>query len=154
MIDEDTFGLSGFEVVESSEQGMLAQVERAERRDEWVVFLGWEPHPMNAKFAMTYLAGGDDIFGPNFGGAEVYTNVRQGYAEECPNVGKLLTNLVFTLAMENEIMTAILEGGEEPQQAATAWLQANPDILESWLDGVVTMDGGDGLAAVRASLGL
>ena len=35
MIDSDAFGLSGFEVVESSEQGMLSQVERAVRSDEW-----------------------------------------------------------------------------------------------------------------------
>ena len=154
MIDEDTFGLSGFEVVESSEQGMLAQVDRANRRDEWIVFLGWEPHPMNAKYEMTYLAGGDDIFGPNFGGAEVFTNTRKGYVEECPNVGKLLTNLTFTLAMENEIMSAILEGGEEPLAAATAWLKSNPEILGGWLAGVTTLGGDDGLAAVQASLGL
>ena len=31
MIDENAFGLEGFEVVESSEQGMLAQVARADR---------------------------------------------------------------------------------------------------------------------------
>ena len=63
MIDSDAFGLKGFEVVESSEQGMLAQVARATKRDEHVVFLGWEPHPMNANLKMTYLTGGDDIFG-------------------------------------------------------------------------------------------
>ena len=154
MIDENTFGLEGFELVESNEQGMLSQVERANRRDQWIVFLGWEPHPMNAKYEMTYLAGGDDIFGPNFGGAEVYTNTRKGYVEECPNVGRLLTNLTFTLAMENEIMNAILQDKKEPQQAATAWLQANPAILEGWLDGVTTLSGDDGLAAVNASLGL
>ena len=154
MIDDNTFGLNGFEVVESSEQGMLTQVDRANRRDEWIVFLGWEPHPMNAKFEMTYLAGGDDIFGPNFGGAEVYTNTRMGYVEECPNVGKLLTNLRFTLAMENEIMTAILEDGEEPQAAAAAWLKENSAILQDWLAGVMTTSGDDGMAAVNASLGL
>ena len=60
MIDSGAFGLDGFEVVESSEQGMLAQVERAVDRDEAVVFLGWEPHPMNANFDLTYLPGGDD----------------------------------------------------------------------------------------------
>ena len=109
MIDKDAFGLKDFEVVESSEQGMLAQVARADRKKEWVVFLGWEPHPMNANFSMAYLTGGDDYFGPNFGGAEVFTNVRAGYVAECPNVGALLSNLTFTLAMENEIMGAILE---------------------------------------------
>ena len=154
MIDKNTFGLKGFKVVESSEQGMLAQVARADRKKQWIVFLGWEPHPMNAKFKMAYLAGGDDIFGPNFGGAEVYTNIRKGYAKQCPNVGKLLTNLKFTLAMENEIMTAILEGKQDPQKAAAAWLKKNPAILQGWLAGVTTMGGGDGMAAVNKALGL
>ena len=152
MIEGDTFGLKGFEVVESSEQGMLAQVARATKRDEHVVFLGWEPHPMNANFKMAYLAGGDDIFGPDFGGATVYTNVRAGYTSECANMGKLLKNLKFTLAMENEIMGAILNDGEEPEKAAAAWLKKNPDILDGWLDGVETFDGGSGLDAVKKSL--
>ena len=154
MIDKNTFGLKGFSVVESSEQGMLAQVKRAKRKNEWVVFLGWEPHPMNANFKLTYLTGGDDVFGPNLGGAEVFTNVRKGYASECPNVGKLLTNQVFTLAMENEIMGAILDGGQEPEKAATAWLKKHADVLGKWLAGVTTMDGKDGMAAVKGHLGL
>ena len=152
MIGANAFGLEGFEVVESSEQGMLAQVARADRRGEPVVFLGWEPHPMNANFEMSYLTGGDDYFGPNLGGATVYTNTSAGYADACPNVGKLLGNLEFTLAMENEIMGAILDGGEDPTDAATAWLAANSGILGSWLDGVTTKDGGDAMAAVKAAL--
>lgn len=152
MIDKDAFGLKGFEVVESSEQGMLSQVERNNRKDKPIVFLGWEPHPMNSRFEMSYLAGGDDFFGPNFGGAEVYTNTRKGYAAACPNVGKLLDNLVFSLSMENEIMGSILTDGEEPNKAARKWLKANPSALDAWLDGVTTFDGQAGLAAVKAKL--
>ena len=154
MIAANAFGLSGFELVESSEQGMLAQVGNADRRGEPVVFLGWEPHPMNANFDLTYLQGGDDWFGPNLGGAEVRTNTRAGLSAECPNLGTFLANLEFTLAMENEIMSAILDQGADPAAAATAWLQANPGALDAWLAGVTTTDGGDGLAAVRAGLGL
>ncbi len=154
MIDTDAFGLNGFEVVESSEQGMLAQVRRSNDRDEPIVFLGWEPHPMNANFELTYLTGGDDYFGPDLGGATVYTNTRAGYVDECPNVGKLLQSLTFTLAMENEIMGAILNDKTDPQDAAGAWLKANPGVLEAWLDGVSTMDGGDAMAAVHSALGL
>ncbi|HKK98441.1 MAG TPA: choline ABC transporter substrate-binding protein [Marivita sp.] len=152
MIADNAFDLEGFEVVESSEQGMLAQVDRATERDEPIVFLGWEPHPMNANFDLTYLEGGDDWFGPNLGGATVYTNTRAGYVEECSNVGTLLNNLEFTLAMENEIMGAILNDGEEPRDAAEAWLSANPDAFTAWLDGVTTKDGGDAVAAVQAAL--
>ncbi len=154
MIAQNAFGLGEFELVESSEQGMLAQVARAYRRKEPIVFLAWEPHPMNANFDITYLSGGDDWFGPNYGGATVYTVVRKGYLEECPNAGRLIKQLRFTLAMENEIMKAILDEGEDPEAAARAWLKANPEVLEGWLEGVTTFDGEPGLAAVRAALGL
>ena len=153
MIDEDKFGLGGFELVESSEQGMLAQVERAGRGQDAIVFLGWEPHPMNTRFQLAYLTGGDEVFGPNFGGATVYTNVRKGYVQECPNVGRLLQNLAFVLNMESEVMGKILDDGMEPKEAATAWLKANPGVLDAWLAGVTTVDGGDGLAAVKGQLG-
>jgi len=152
MIDGDAFGLKDFHVVESSEQGMLAQVGRAVKKNEPIIFLGWEPHPMNANYDMTYLSGGDDWFGPNFGGAEVMTNVRKGYVQECPNVGKFLENLEFSLKLENEIMGAILDNGAEPADAAKAWLAANPDVIGAWLDGVTTKDGGDAKAAVEAAL--
>jgi glycine betaine/proline transport system substrate-binding protein len=154
MISSDAFGLNGFELAESSEQGMLAQVARLDKRGEPIVFLGWAPHPMNANFELTYLAGGDDYFGPDFGGATVYTNVRKGYTDECTNVGTLLKNLKFSLEMENEVMGAILDDGEEPSAAAKAWLKAHPEVLDTWLDGVTPTDGGDGLAAVKSSLGM
>jgi len=154
MIDADAFGLKAIELIESSEQGMLAQVAKADNQGKPVIFLGWEPHPMNANFAMTYLTGGDDYFGPNLGGATVYTNTRGGYVTECPNTGALLNNLVFSLAMENQIMGAILNDGTDPREAAKAWLAANPAVIEPWLAGVTTRDGGDALAAVKAAIGL
>jgi glycine betaine/proline transport system substrate-binding protein len=154
MISADQFGLGGFELVESSEAGMLSAVTKAAGDKEDVVFLGWEPHPMNANIEMAYLSGGDDVFGPNYGGATVHTNVRKGLVEECPNLGKLLTNMVFSLKMENEIMGAILDGGKDPAEAATDWLKANPDAIGPWLEGVTTLDGGDAMAAVKSSLGM
>ncbi len=152
MIATGPFGLDGFEVIESSEQGMLAEVANKSDDSQPIVFLGWEPHPMNANFKMTYLTGGDDYFGPDFGGATVATNTRAGYVAECPNTGKLLTNLSFTLAMENEIMGAILNDGTDPRDAAKVWLAANPTVWEPWLDGVTTKDGSDAKAAVAAAL--
>lgn len=109
---------------------------------------------MNANIEMAYLAGGDDVFGPNYGGATVHTNVRAGYTQECPNVGALLKNMVFSLEMENEIMGAILDDGKDPKVAASEWLKANPDAVTPWLAGVTTFDGGDAAAAVKASLGM
>ena len=152
MVAEDKFGLGTFEIVESSEQGMLSQVSRADSADQPVVFLGWEPHPMNAQFEMTYLTGGDEVFGPNLGGAEVRTNTRSGYVEECPNIGKFLQNLEFTLAMENEVMGKILNDAQDPMDAAKEWLKDNPDAATPWLEGVTTVDGNDPVAALSEAL--
>lgn len=152
MIASAPFGLDGFDIVESSEQGMLAAVAKATDAGKPIVFLGWEPHPMNANFKLTYLTGGDDVFGPNLGGATVATNTRKGFVAECPNTGKFLENLVFTLPMENEIMGMMLNDGMAGPEAATTWLAANPATWEGWLDGVTTKDGGDAKAAVAAAL--
>jgi glycine betaine/proline transport system substrate-binding protein len=154
MIDRNAFGLGGWRLVESSEQGMLTQVARAIGAQEWIVFLGWEPHPMNLRWRLAYLSGGDEWFGPNYGGALVWTTVRHGYTGECDNVGRLLHNLHFNLALENALMDAILSGRLEPRAAARRWLVQHPDLLAEWLDGVTTQAGGPGPAAVEAHLGL
>ncbi|WP_333824247.1 choline ABC transporter substrate-binding protein [Pinisolibacter sp.] len=154
MIKDAKWGLGGFELVESSEQGMLSQVERTAKGKGDVLFLGWEPHPMNTHYELKYLSGGDDVFGPNFGGATIYTNVRAGYTSECANVGKLLKNMTFTLAQESTIMDTIAAGESDGAKAAETWLKANPAVLDTWLDGVTTFDGKPGLAAVKKSLGL
>ncbi|WP_119309621.1 choline ABC transporter substrate-binding protein [Cohaesibacter haloalkalitolerans] len=154
MIEKNAFNLKDFKIRESSEQGMLSQVQRLSKRDQPIVFLGWEPHPMNSSFELTYLSGGDEFFGPDFGGATVYTNTRAGYAKECPNVGKLLKNLEFSLKMENEIMGYILNDGKKAEDAAKIWLKANPSVLDKWLDGVETLDGKPALPAAKSALGL
>jgi glycine betaine/proline transport system substrate-binding protein len=153
MITANEFGLSGFRMIESSEAGMLIEVQRAIDRKKFVVFLGWEPHPMNERFKMTYLTGGDKVFGANYGGAAVYTVVANGFLERCPNVGALVRNLKFGLPMESQVMAPILQK-KDPVASAGEWLKANPAVLGDWLKGVTTVDGKDGLAAVRASLGL
>jgi glycine betaine/proline transport system substrate-binding protein len=141
MLQQNAFGLGGFKLIESSEQGMLAEVERAVRDHAPIVFLAWDPHPMNVRFKLRYLSGGDATFGPNYGGATIYTTVRTGYLRECPNIGRLLRNLVFTTELESEVMGAILEGKQTPAAAASAWIKAHPSVVGTWLEGVTTFDG-------------
>ena len=130
---------------------MLAQVSSLYPEEKAVVFLGWEPHPMNATFSLKYLTGGEEFFGAE---GIVQTVARKGFAEACPNVATLLKNQKFTLPMENEIMGKILTDGEDPDAAVMDWLKANPTAIDSWLAGVTTKDGAEGLPAVKAALGL
>ncbi len=149
MIDDPKNNLKDFQLVESSEAGMLTEAEKAMKNNEWIIFLGWTPHPIMGEMKIHYLDGMGDS---GFGAATVLTNVRQGYTAECPNVGKLLSNLKFTLAMEGEMMAPVLKDGADPKETAKAWLKANPDAVKPWLQGVTTIDGGDAAAAVDAAL--
>jgi glycine betaine/proline transport system substrate-binding protein len=151
MIQANQFGLGKFKLVESSEAGMLVEVNRAIREKKWIVFLGWEPHPMNVQMKIDYLAGGDDVFGPNYGEAKVFTATPPDYAARCPNAAKLVSNLQFTTSIENHVMVPIMNK-EDPNKAALEWLKANPQTLDQWLAGVQTIDGKDGLQAVKAYL--
>jgi glycine betaine/proline transport system substrate-binding protein len=148
MLKQSQFGLGDFKLIESSEQGMLAEVERAVHARAPIVFLAWDPHPMNMRFDLRYLAGGDSVFGPNFGGATVYTNTRTGYTSECPNIGRLLRNLKFTPKGESQVMDAMLNQHQPPEVAAAAWLKANPRLVAGWLEGVYTLDGRPALETV------
>lgn len=153
MLDDDAFDLGDWSLVDSSEAGMLAELRARVPNEDWMVFLGWEPHPMNTNFDIAYLSGADDYFGPDLGGATVYTNTRGGYAQECENVGTLLNNMTFTLEMENQLMAEIMDEGEDPREAARAYLQqADDELLAEWLDGVTTLGGGPGEPVVRAAL--
>ena len=151
MIKDNKFGLKSFKMVESSEAGMLIEAQRAAKGEKAIVFLGWEPHPMNVQMKMSYLAGGDDVFGPNLGEAKVYTAIPPSYEKKCPNVYAFLKNLQFSTDMENQVMGPILKK-VKPNKAAKDFLAKNPAVLDKWLMGVTTLDGKPGLDAVKTAL--
>jgi glycine betaine/proline transport system substrate-binding protein len=151
MIDSNQFGLGDFKMIESSEAAMLAAVGRANARKEPIVFVGWKPHPMNIQLQMTYLTGSEDVFGANEGAASVSTVTAPNYAERCPNVNRLLTNLAFTAEQESQLMEPIM-AREDAKAVARKWLKDNPQVLRRFLDGVTTVDGRSGADSVLAVL--
>jgi glycine betaine/proline transport system substrate-binding protein len=152
MLDDRAYGLRDWTLVESSEQSMLSQVARKERKRQWVVFLAWEPHQMNKRFKLRYLGGDSSYFGANFGNTTVNTVARRGFAAQCPNLGRLFGQIAFDVDTENRIMGEILEHKANAQTAARRELQTQPALLAAWLDGVHTFDGADGLPAVNDML--
>ncbi|MCY1391166.1 choline ABC transporter, periplasmic binding protein [compost metagenome] len=140
MIKKNQFGLGKFQLVESSEAGMLSAVTRAVKRNEAIVFFGWAPHPMNVNQKMTYLTGSDDALGPNEGMASVWTVTAPDYASRCPNVNKLLTNLTFSADDESRMMQPLLEH-KDALESARQWLKDHPQDQQRWLEGVTTFDG-------------
>ncbi len=145
-VDDAKNNLGGWTVVDSSEAGMLTEAEKAMKNNEWIVFLGWTPHPVMGDMKLHYLSG---VESAGFGAASVYTDIRAGWAAECPNAAKLVSNMKFTLPMVGgSIMSPVLKDGKDPKVVATEWIAGNKDTVSAWLEGVTTMDGGDAKAAV------
>jgi glycine betaine/proline transport system substrate-binding protein len=154
LIHRNAFGLGDFELVQSSEAKLLADVAHAEKLRQPVVFLAWQPHWMDRDLKPHYLAGGEAVFGPDTGAASVFTNARTEWLASCPNAARLLRKLVFALPAVDEMMAAIRTQRRTPDHAALDWLRANPGALAGWLDGVESWDGKPGEASVRAKLGI
>jgi glycine betaine/proline transport system substrate-binding protein len=152
MLDDHALGPARWSLVESSETGMLTQVERAVRAHEWIVFLAWEPHLMNTRFHLVYLAGGDAYFGPDYGSATVNTVTRAGFAADCPNLARLFRQMRFGVDLENRLIARLLDPHQPAEAAARQALRDEPARVAAWLDGVTTANGAPGLPAVRAAL--
>lgn len=155
MIEDDAYGLGDWELMESSEAGMLTQVDRATDREEWVVFLGWAPHPMNTNYDMAYLDGGADYFGPDQGGATVYTVATSGYTDRCSNVGRLLEQFKISVEEQSIGQGYVTDEEMDYAEAGRALMRDKPELIERWLEGVTTADGEqDAVTVIRDALDL
>lgn len=141
MIKDDRFSLKNFRLIESSEQGSFSQLRRNQRLGIPMVFLSWEPHPINLELNIHYLSGAEDI--PGFGEAVVYTVGSADYLNRCYNVNRFLKNIKFSIAMENEMMRRILENKENPKSVGRDLIRSNINLLKDWLVGVKDFNGRD-----------
>lgn len=67
---------------------------------------------------------------------------RGGLSEQCPNLARLFRNMTFTIAAENHLMSAVLEGNTNRRRVAKQWIEDNPQMVASWLEGVRRYQGG------------
>jgi len=149
MIEDDYAGLGAWELVQSSTSGMMVAVGNHIEHDDWIVFLGWSPHPMNIMYDMRYLAGASDYWGPNKGEVIVNTVVRSGYAWSCPNVGQFLDNYKWRPQEQSLVMHWVLNEDIDYLDAGKRIVRENPELLERWLQasgiyqtgGIRTADG-------------
>lgn len=136
IIKNNEFNLGTWRLIESSEQGMLAEVAHAVKENDWLVFLGWSPHPMNIQYPIHYLTGGDEYFGANLGEAEIYTLARNNFQTDCPNAAKFFQQLRLDKAFLEAIMDNILTNNMSPKKAAQVALDQNPKKAKQWLSGL------------------
>ncbi len=137
-------------MVPSSTSGMLSQVGRSIDREEWIVFLGWEPHWMNVAYDIHYLeAVGDREIADTR--SDVLTVANPRLVEQEPEIARFLEQYVVSKDDQSEWVLEYSYNDRESEEVAAEWIGANMDTVAKWLDGVKTRDGESAIEAVRAA---
>ena len=148
-IENDTYGLGDWDMIPSSTAGMLSQVKKAAKNKDWIVFLGWEPHWMNIAWDLAYPEDPERIWGDPEA-SHVVTATRAGLEKDSPNLARFLKQFVIQPDWQSEWIMGYTYEENPPEDVAIEWIKANPDKVAGWLEGVKTLDGGDGLEAVKS----
>ncbi|TDX31725.1 glycine betaine/proline transport system substrate-binding protein [Modicisalibacter xianhensis] len=153
-IDNDTWGLGEWRIVDTSTVGMLSAAEDAISRQEPIVWVGWTPHWMNLELPMRYLDDPKNLFGENNGKSDVLTLMRSDYAESHPNLKSFFEQFAFKAEEQSWMIQAFGLDERAADEVAKEWISNNPERVQAMLDGVTTQDGAPAWPAVRKALSL
>lgn len=129
---EDYDNLDGWQVQTSSSGAMATALGEAYNNEEDIIVTGWSPHWKFQTYDLKYLEDPEGTFGE----AEVLkTMVREGLEEDLPEAYQVLDNFYWDLDDMEEVMLAIQEG-TSPEDAAADWVEANPDKVAEWTEGL------------------
>ena len=122
------YGLD-YKLQASSGAAMIAELTRAEDKQESIAVTGWVPHWMFAKWKLRFL---DDPKGV-YGAAETVNSIgSKGLEKKAPEVAAFLKKFQWTSKDEiGEVMLAIQEGAK-PDAAAKDWVAKHPDRVAEW----------------------
>lgn len=150
-IDQDLYGLGDWTLVSSSTQGMLAQVGRAIKRGEPMLFCGWSPHWMNVAFELRYLDDPKQHWGGRPGGTRVLTLARTGLAEDAPDLATLLSRIRVDALVQSEWIHQYARLERDRDAVAREWLDNNSELVSTWLDGLKGADGNPAITRIFAA---
>lgn len=151
-IDNDRWGLGDWQVVDTSEVGMLSAARDAISREEPIVWVGWTPHWMNLELPMRYLEDPEDLFGENNGESDVLTVLRSGYAEANPTVVTFFEQFTFSAEEQSWMIQAFGQEEQDLADVAAQWINDHPERIETMLTGVTTTNGDPAWPVIEAQL--
>ncbi|KAF2405995.1 glycine betaine/proline transport system substrate-binding protein [Pseudomonas antarctica] len=123
------YGLD-YKLQASSGAAMIAELARAEDKQESIAVTGWVPHWMFAKWKLRFL---DDPKGI-YGAAETVNSIgSKGLEKKAPEVVAFLKKFQWASKDEiGEVMLAIQEGAK-PDAAAKDWVAKHPERVAEWI---------------------
>lgn len=133
----DEYGLEDWSLTSGSSAAMTAALKKAYDAEEPIIITGWTPHWKFAEYDLKYLEDPKGVYG---GEEEIHTIGRLGLKEDMPEAHQILSNFNWTEDDMGAVMIEIKDG-EKPEVAAQNWIDANPEKVAEWTDGVEKVDG-------------
>ncbi len=128
----DVYGLDNFELIDGSDSAMVAGLDRAVTRGDWIAITGWDPHWKWAVYDLKYLEDPEGVYGQQQTANMV---LNPEFAENAPeDLLAFLDNFTFTPQQSAELMLGIIEDGTDPWDAAREWIASNRDLVDGWLE--------------------
>jgi glycine betaine/proline transport system substrate-binding protein len=125
-----TYDLKGLQLVSASDAAMLAALERAMKRNEWIVVTSWSPHWMFANWKLRYL---DDPKGALGGLESVNAIVRKGFYQDHPEIFEFLNRMVLPIGDLEAMMQEARQTSYE--QAVDNYIKNNKARVDYWVTG-------------------
>jgi len=123
------YGLN-YELIASSEAAMLAYLQNAIEKKEWVVIPGWEPHTMFARYDLKFLTDPKGLFGEP---ERIEATARKGFSKEYPEIAKLFSRMKFTTAEIGSLMDLIDKSTPQTEKTLIReWISKNQALVDSW----------------------
>jgi glycine betaine/proline transport system substrate-binding protein len=120
-------------LVESSTPAMLSELEKAYEMREPIVFFGWSPHWMNARYDFRYLEDPKDLQGGFNDSAEISSIVNEDLSEDDPVAYEIIRSISLSKEEVNQMEADINEAGD-PDAGVKAWLEDNRSVVQPWID--------------------
>jgi glycine betaine/proline transport system substrate-binding protein len=127
VIDEYSLDL---ELISSSGPAMTAALKKAVGANDWIVVTGWRPHWMFGRWDLKFLE--QDADKMMWQSGNIHIMGRKNLEQDKPELAAFLRNYFFTDAQLSDLMIAMRES-EDQEAAAREWMNANPDVVETWI---------------------
>lgn len=150
-IANDRHGLGDWQLIQSSTSGMLAQVGRIIKRDQWIVFFGWEPHWMNIAYDIKYLkAVGEPKIAETKSDVLTVANVEM--VKRHPEVAKFFRQYQVKKDEQSAWVYQYSYKERPYEDVASEWIRNNLNRVGEFLKGVEARDGRSAIEAVREAV--
>jgi len=127
----EDYGLD-YELQISSGAGMTAALERAVRRNEWIVVTGWSPHWKFGAYDLRYLQDPKGVLG-SF--ERVHAVARMGFYQDNVEAAGFFSRMQLPI---DDLQKAMYDAQETSyEDAVTKYIKSNPKRVDYWVSGVL-----------------